>query len=844
MVRLRMQVVGCLALFSLFSMAVYADQVDDLIANLKDNDPFVRADAAEQLGQLKDKRAVAPLIELLQNPGNFPDAPSAAKPTPGPGDSKPGSALSKVEKAKRACAGGDKYTPPTKNSMDAAVLKEHLATLKGGSFPEQKKALAALSAARDKRVVSTLLKMLDDRRNRMIQKDIINTLGEIGDPTAYDILLDGMFEDRFARSDYAVALAKLGDQRAAQDLYDLVMEDNFAVDDVCKGLLELGGYNAVFYLNKLSKHEDVFVKREAAEALDSLDEDALQPLTELLSDSEPQVKQQAAEALDAVKGALSPKRSTGRPSDLSSGRHRRSGRSGGTPLSQQREEKAAAPEVNDKAMEVMVQIAAVEALGNIRDPRVVRPMLEQLQAPGNHEDVKRAIGDFLGKLNSKSMLRPFRMDLQGRDRDRQKMALESLGYIGNDAAIQMLIRAADDRMIGDDAIRAMGLTQNPKVLPFIEDALADTFSQSEAIDALQKFEKSPEIFELLSNAPDVQSPTDKKKVIEMLGDYGPQAIPLLADHMDNFCTDEVVETLVKINDPSAAPILVQALERSHGRTQDRIFSALKEFKDPTVIPELVDVVKKSFWVRKNGMGVIAQLATAEHASKISELLSIKDTQQETITVLDRLGWQPETMDEKVRYYVAKGEWQKCRELGQAVVPPLLAEFKKSCDLEVAEVLIDLGSRDVKDIMLGRLENWSLNKKQVNFLQTKLSWKPVTLEDKVAVAASAGDLKQLKSLWKDTKVQSIFREKLNAENLSLVDRVIRHSVHMGLKEMVSPISSRVGRMKDSGMAKYISEWLLNCGNSTLENAAKNWGTKHGYQIETGMGIHTGSPWGSG
>ena len=50
-----------------FTCDLHADKVDDLIQNLSDKDSSIRCRAAEELGKLKDKRAVQPLIDLLEN---------------------------------------------------------------------------------------------------------------------------------------------------------------------------------------------------------------------------------------------------------------------------------------------------------------------------------------------------------------------------------------------------------------------------------------------------------------------------------------------------------------------------------------------------------------------------------------------------------------------------------------------------------------------------------------------------------------------------------------------------------------------------------------------------------
>ena len=61
-------IITCLFFGATISANVLADEVDDLVTQLQSADVFERCYAAEQLAELKDKRAVDPLLKLLTDP--------------------------------------------------------------------------------------------------------------------------------------------------------------------------------------------------------------------------------------------------------------------------------------------------------------------------------------------------------------------------------------------------------------------------------------------------------------------------------------------------------------------------------------------------------------------------------------------------------------------------------------------------------------------------------------------------------------------------------------------------------------------------------------------------------
>lgn len=88
-------------------------------------------------------------------------------------------------------------------------------------YPVRQKAAKALGLVGDSRAVLSLLKILDRwKHDDIMQSDIIRALGEIGDPSAVDALVDALHFSKydFVRAAAAVALGKIGDKRAVESL--------------------------------------------------------------------------------------------------------------------------------------------------------------------------------------------------------------------------------------------------------------------------------------------------------------------------------------------------------------------------------------------------------------------------------------------------------------------------------------------------------------------------------------------------------------------------------------------------------------------------------------------------
>lgn len=760
----------------------WADPVDDLISQLKDPDPLVQCQAIEQLGQLKDKRAVEPLIALL-SADSTKTTKTAVQPNV-PLDP----AAEKISKAKQACAGGDKHFAPTA-STPPATLKQLIADIRTAkNFIEKQKAIEALGATRDKRAVEPLLALLKEEDFGQTHSKVIEALGEIGDPKVVPTLLkylpteserkgaSAAGRDTFTTKAASAALAKIGDPRAAEPLYKAALSDPFLKHDAVELLVTLGGYESVKYLNLLTKADDTFLKRDAQKALDNLGENhGLDPLIALLKDTDPKVRGLAAAALTET-GDSTVESSV---QDALAGLNEQDRKAVNARMAENQLTQSTAEYAS--SMQDSVKITAIEALGQIADVKAVRPLLAALR--DSDENVCKAAGKALAAYQSKTVIRPIEMTLNNQDKSVIKQAIRDLGWIGTDYAVELIGRHVDDSFVNRDAIEALGNTGNPKAIPYLEKAMQSPFTDDEAMTALLK----------------IKHPDTLKPLLKGLSS-------------NSFVTRrKAVEALAQFNDPSIVEPLIELFKKNDHTVQDKVIDVLSKFKDPRI------------------------------DSAFAESLADPFQKDKILAILKERNWQPQTIRDKVLYYSACEDWDKCAQLGPEGADLLLAELKKNCSSGVAKALNKIGDARAYPVMLDCVKKWHGSPDLLAGAE-KTGWKPQTPEEELIVANLKQDKAALKKLWSDPKGKEAFMNALNSENMSAMNAIMRLSIGMGLDEMVSPMIGRLNSITNDNIAVGIANLFLSSGNQTLYSAAESWATGKGYEVIK-FGFAPGPSWGN-
>ncbi len=371
-----------------------------------------------------------------------------------------------------------------------------------------------------------------------------------------------------------------------------------------------------------------------------------------------------------------------------------------------------------------VRKAATKALGNIRDPRVVEPLIAALK--DEEKKVRETAAFYLGKIGDPRVVEPL-IDALKKDeeKDVREEAAWMLGKIGDPRAVEPLIAALKDeeKKVREEAARQLGKIGDPRAVEPL-------------IDALKK---------------DEDVGWAAAMALEEIGD--PRAVePLIAALKDEEkdVRDRAVHVLGEIGDPRAVEPLIAALKDKEEKVRERAASKLGRFGDPRAVEPLIDALKIAYdgggstlnavnslevlnwqpdqgeagaiyWACKNEWKKVAELGapalkalikglnasdfearliSAEALGEIGDpravkpliaALKIEEYQDQVLVcetvakALDKLGWQADQGETGALYWIAKQEWDKVAALGSPAVEPLIAT------LEAGYYMIDLVS---------------------------------------------------------------------------------------------------------------------------------------------------------
>ncbi|MFB0560775.1 MAG: HEAT repeat domain-containing protein [Candidatus Lokiarchaeia archaeon] len=281
-----------------------AKNIEELIKVLNhEKNPKIRRTAAEYLGDLKDKRAVEPLIQTLKNDEEDIRA-EAAKALGSIKDLRAVPPLIQALKDENWEVREDVAWALGKIG-DTRAVEPLLQALKDESNEVRTVAAEALGGMGDSRVVPDLIQALKDEE-AWVRMSAASQLGRLGDKRALQPLLGALIDkDRRVRSLAASALGKIADESVVNPLIQMLEEDvNQAGAAYVLG--EIGDSRAVYPLiNTISTLTDEKwgVRATIAKALGKIgNKKAVEPLIPLLTNEESHFieKERTAWALDEL----------------------------------------------------------------------------------------------------------------------------------------------------------------------------------------------------------------------------------------------------------------------------------------------------------------------------------------------------------------------------------------------------------------------------------------------------------------------------------------------------------------------------------------------------------------
>jgi len=241
--------------------------VQGLILALKNKDPTVQYDAAEALGDIRDNRAVEPLVTALKN-----DEFSGVR-------WKAAEALSKI---------------------GAPAVEALIGALRHDDDDVRWKAAVALGEIGDPRAIEPLIIQLCDE-DRFVKSHAALALGTIGEPAVNPLLRALSEGDGNLRWGAAIALGKIRDPRAIEPLIRALADKYENVRAESASSLASMGKPALGPLLRFLKFSEGPKRLEVVTALGELhDSDAIQPLIQMLENADEDERKAIADALDAI----------------------------------------------------------------------------------------------------------------------------------------------------------------------------------------------------------------------------------------------------------------------------------------------------------------------------------------------------------------------------------------------------------------------------------------------------------------------------------------------------------------------------------------------------------------
>lgn len=633
------------------------NNIQVLLTQLKDENLLQRIKAAEQLGELGDRRAVEPLIECLNN-----------------------------------------------KSMQ--------------NMSARRAAIEALGLLKDPRAVKPLITCLENENPHFLEPNIIKALGKIGDKHATKPLSDYLVASRIGpeknKQVTLQALGQLGDPNAIDSIVTFLETNRVspsitstAIDTIIKLDSQVGSSRVI----DLWRNSEPSLRSLLNNQLVRTGKPVVRPLVDLLVEMKLQVNKNGISYLqrrariinenDMVKNAIEILSEIGDPQAVPAIiDHLRSDE-----MSIRKAAEQALLKLNKASVEFLIVFlekrvsksdrfdsarqrgAAIRILGEIGDSRAVDVLIQCLK--GNDYSEKKAaanalmqIGDHRAIPHLKALLKDKRQEIRKTAAD----ALVSLGYKEQREAAQINFLLAQEDW---SELARMG---KPAVTPLIK-YLANTnvISATSAQDCLVEIGESavlPLIAYLKRNLPEKVNRTNasgrirrgmrrfpRNRLNTMRSNTqgsGPQGYtnPVVAVY--------VVQALGRIGDPRAIEPLVEYLDRFGKNCPFPVILALAQLGDHRAVEPLLAQLDDTDLGALSAMTLV-DLMGEKALRHIIPRLPQWGAHRGLISALLKLGWKPESEAEMVYVWTATNNkdellshWQQTK---RVLLPDLKHKYK-------------------------------------------------------------------------------------------------------------------------------------------------------------------------
>jgi HEAT repeat protein len=139
-----------------------------------------------------------------------------------------------------------------------------------------------------------------------------------------------------------------------------------------------------------------------------------------------------------------------------------------------------------KNPDIGVRLSAVHTLGNNRDTRAVKPLIDTLKNDTDYR-VRCVAATALGKIGDKSAVEPLIESLkEDKEGDVRSYTAEALGMLGDTRAVEPLLESLthDQFYSGSNAAKSLGKMREKRAIGPLIDSFGNGFTESAASEAL------------------------------------------------------------------------------------------------------------------------------------------------------------------------------------------------------------------------------------------------------------------------------------------------------------------------------------------------------------------------
>jgi HEAT repeat protein len=418
-----------------------------------------------------------------------------------------------------------------------------------------------------------------------------------------------------------------------------------------------------------------------------------------------------------------------------------------------------------------VRNAAVQALGRTGDPRAVPALIECLQ--DRYWEPRLPVVQALGQICDSRAVQPLIAALKDQDQHVQRAAIESLAQIGDPGAAQPLVAIESLAQIGDPGaaqplvaiLQAIDKPARRSAVQALDrigwkpgkDEAAAAYWAAQGsweqcarigapavnvlVEALQDRNESqrPEIARALGQISDRRAvealaasikDSDVKVRLVAASSLGQSAEPravraLLAASKDPDKTvrEAAASSLAQLG-PKALPVLATALQDDDLQIRLGAATLLSQFGTQAV-PALIGALQNGdLPLRCEAAKSLGSIGDARAVQPLIITLNVQDfnLRQAAEAALDRIDWNPGKDEAGAAYWIARGKWERCVEIGAPAVELLIGKLKDpkyQVRFGAIEALGQIGDPRAVPPLIDALgdPDWSVRKRSASALQS-------------------------------------------------------------------------------------------------------------------------------